>query len=104
MKSHTSLGMWLFIHAVIVIIPCNKRGPELYILSYKINFMLWFALFCYGCGGSFGGFMRLLCSCIVAWRRQAFTWTNVDLSSVKFSDINLRAISQAKDLFSIKLT
>ena len=28
------------------------------------------------------------------WRHPAITWTNVDLSSVKFSDIHIRAISQ----------
>ena len=31
---------------------------------------------------------------IVAWRHQAITWTNVDWSSVKCSDIHIRAISQ----------
>ena len=31
---------------------------------------------------------------IVAWRHQAITWTNVDWSSMKFSDIHIRAISQ----------
>ena len=31
---------------------------------------------------------------LVAWRHQAITWTNVDLSSVRFSGIHLRAISQ----------
>ena len=29
-----------------------------------------------------------------AWRHQAITWTNVDLSSVKTSGIHLRVISQ----------
>ena len=29
-----------------------------------------------------------------AWRHQAITWTNVDWSSVKSSDIHIRAISQ----------
>ena len=28
-----------------------------------------------------------------AWRHQAITWTNVDLSSVKFNGIHLKAIS-----------
>ena len=28
------------------------------------------------------------------WRHQAITWTNVDWSSVKSSDINIRTISQ----------
>ena len=32
---------------------------------------------------------------LVAWRHQANTWTNVDWSSVKSSDIHIRAISQA---------
>ena len=31
---------------------------------------------------------------LVAWRHQAITWTNVDWSSVKSSDIHIRAISQ----------
>ena len=31
---------------------------------------------------------------IMAWRHQAITWTNVDLSSIRFSDIHLQAISQ----------
>ena len=31
---------------------------------------------------------------LVAWRHQAITWTNVDLSSVRSGDIVLRAISQ----------
>ena len=31
---------------------------------------------------------------LVAWRHQAITWTNVDLSSIRSSDIHLRAISQ----------
>ena len=31
---------------------------------------------------------------IVAWRHQAITWTNVDLSSVRFNDVHLMAISQ----------
>ena len=31
---------------------------------------------------------------LVAWRHQAITWTNVDLSSVRSSDIHLRASSQ----------
>ena len=31
---------------------------------------------------------------LVAWRHQAITWTNVDWSSVKYSDIHIRAISQ----------
>ena len=30
----------------------------------------------------------------VDWRHQAITWTNVDWSSVKSSDIHIRAISQ----------
>ena len=30
---------------------------------------------------------------LVAWRHQAITWTNVDLSSLKSSDVHLRAIS-----------
>ena len=30
---------------------------------------------------------------IVAWRYQAITWTNVDLSSLRSSDVHLRAIS-----------
>ena len=29
---------------------------------------------------------------LVAWRHQAITWTNVNLSSVTFSDIHLRAL------------
>ena len=29
-----------------------------------------------------------------AWWHQAITWTNVDLSSVRFSDIYLTAVSQ----------
>ena len=32
--------------------------------------------------------------CFFAWWHQAITWTNVDLSSVRFSDNHLRAISQ----------
>ena len=31
---------------------------------------------------------------IMAWQHQAITWTNVDLSSVRSGDIQLRAISQ----------
>ena len=31
---------------------------------------------------------------LVAWRHQAITWTNVDWSSMKSSDIHIRAISQ----------
>ena len=31
---------------------------------------------------------------LVAWRHQAITWTNADLSSVRSSDIHLRTISQ----------
>ena len=31
---------------------------------------------------------------LVAWRHQAITWTSVDLSSVRSSDIQLRAIKQ----------
>ena len=31
---------------------------------------------------------------LVAWRHQAITWTNVDWSSVKSSDIHIRAISK----------
>ena len=31
---------------------------------------------------------------VVAWRHQAITWTNVDWSSVKSSDIHIRTISQ----------
>ena len=31
---------------------------------------------------------------LVAWQRQAITWTNVDLSPVRSSDIHLRASSQ----------
>ena len=31
---------------------------------------------------------------LVAWRHQAITWTNVDWSSVKSSDMNIRAFSQ----------
>ena len=31
---------------------------------------------------------------LVAWQHQAITWTNVHCSSVKSSDINIRAISQ----------
>ena len=31
---------------------------------------------------------------VMAWRHQAITWTNVDWSSVKSSDIHIRAISQ----------
>ena len=31
---------------------------------------------------------------LVAWRHQAITWTNVDWSSVKSSDIHIRVISQ----------
>ena len=31
---------------------------------------------------------------LVAWRHQTITWTNVDWSSVKSSDIHIRAISQ----------
>ena len=30
---------------------------------------------------------------LVAWRHQAITWTNVDLSSVRSSGIHLRTIS-----------
>ena len=30
---------------------------------------------------------------LVAWRHQAITWTNVDLSSLRPSDVHLRAIS-----------
>ena len=30
---------------------------------------------------------------LVAWRHQAITWTNVDLSSLRSSDVHLRAIS-----------
>ena len=33
-------------------------------------------------------------SWLVAWRHQAITWTNVDWSSVKSSDIDIMAISQ----------
>ena len=33
-------------------------------------------------------------SWLVAWRHQAITWTNVDLSSVRSNDIHLTAISQ----------
>ena len=31
---------------------------------------------------------------LVAWRHQAITWTNVDLSSVSLTDVDLRASSQ----------
>ena len=31
---------------------------------------------------------------LVAWWHQAITWTNVDLSSIRFSDSHLRAIEQ----------
>ena len=31
---------------------------------------------------------------LLPWRHQAITWTNVDWSSVKSSDIHIRAISQ----------
>ena len=31
---------------------------------------------------------------LVAWLNQAITWTNVDLSSMRSSDIHLKAISQ----------
>ena len=31
---------------------------------------------------------------LVAWRHQAITWTNVDWSLVKYSDLNIRALSQ----------
>ena len=31
---------------------------------------------------------------LVAWRHQAITWTNVDWSSVKSSDVHMRAVSQ----------
>ena len=34
------------------------------------------------------------CQLMVAWGHQAITWTNVDWSSVKSSDIHIRAISQ----------
>ena len=30
----------------------------------------------------------------IVWRNQAITWTNVDWSSAKSSDIHIRAISQ----------
>ena len=38
---------------------------------------------------------------LVAWRHQAITWTNGDLSSVSSSDIHLRASSQEKHQPSI---
>ena len=38
---------------------------------------------------------------LVAWRHQAITWTNVDWSSVKSSDIHIRAISQEMPQSSI---
>ena len=38
---------------------------------------------------------------LVAWRHQAITWTNVDLSSVRPSDIHLRASPQEIPLPSI---
>ena len=46
---------------------------------------------------------------VVAWRHQAITWTNVDLSSVRFRDIQLRGISQditqpSITKFSLKIT
>ena len=31
---------------------------------------------------------------LVAWQHQAITWTSVDLSSVRFSDIHLRTIQE----------
>ena len=45
----------------------------------------------------------------IAWRCQAITWIKFDLSSVRFSDINLRAISLAISQpsvtkFSLKIT
>ena len=33
---------------------------------------------------------------LVAWRHQAIILTNIDLSSVRFCDIHLRAISSAQ--------
>ena len=32
--------------------------------------------------------------CLVTWRHQAITWTTVNFSSVRFSNIHLRTISQ----------
>ena len=46
---------------------------------------------------------------LVAWRHQAITWTNIDLSSVRSSGIHLRAISREMPqppftTFSLKIT
>ena len=41
---------------------------------------------------------RWLRQWLVAWRHQAITWTNVDLSSVRSSDIRVRAISHNQAL------
>ena len=47
---------------------------------------------------------------LVAWRHQAITWTNVDLSSLKPSDFHLRTIwpeilsHQSLKYFSVKIT
>ena len=38
---------------------------------------------------------------LVAWRHQAITWTNVDWSSAKTSDIHIRAMSQQMPQSSI---
>ena len=38
---------------------------------------------------------------LVAWRHQAITWTNVDLSSIRSSDIHLTATSQDRHQPSI---
>ena len=41
---------------------------------------------------------------LVVWRHQVMTWTNVDLSSVRSSDIHLRTISQQASTPSLMMT
>ena len=65
----------------------------------------------WGCGavislsrGEFGREKNKICyqrGCVWTWRHQAITWTNIDWSSVKSSDIHIRAISQEMSQLSV---
>ena len=65
----------------------------------------------WGCGavillsrGEFGHEKNKICyqrGCVWTWRHQAITWTNIDWSSVKSSDIHIRAISQEMSQLSV---
>ena len=64
--------------------PFTNQSLHCILQTYLISYHIW----------NLSYIDALISFCNDSWRHQAITWTNVDLSSVRSSDILLRAISQ----------